>query len=74
MPSSELAPLRIYCVCGQKMKVSEDMFGRPGKCIACRLKIRIPHPDELPQKTDVIYLKDHPEFLRKAKKRSSKDH
>ncbi|NUM55287.1 MAG: hypothetical protein HUU46_16700 [Candidatus Hydrogenedentes bacterium] len=68
MPSSEVAPLRIYCVCGQKMKVSEDMFGRPGKCVACRLKIRIPTPDEIPPNTDVIYLKDHPELLRKVRK------
>ena len=68
MPSSEVAPLRIYCVCGQKMKVSEDMFGRPGKCVACRLKIRIPTPDEIPPNTDVIHLKDHPELLRKVKR------
>lgn len=68
MPSSDVAPLRIYCVCGQKMKVSEDMYGRPGKCVACRLKIRIPTPDEIPPNTDVIHLKDHPELLRKVKK------
>ncbi|MCC6154500.1 MAG: hypothetical protein IT367_12110, partial [Candidatus Hydrogenedentes bacterium] len=73
MPSSEVAPLRIYCVCGQKMKVSEDMFGRPGKCVACRLKIRIPTPDEIPPNTDVIYLKDHPELLRKVKRRGGGD-
>jgi len=69
MPSSDVAPLRIYCVCGQKMKVSADMFGRPGKCVACRLKIRIPTPDEIPPNTDVIHLKDHPELLRKIKRR-----
>lgn len=73
MPSSEVAPLRIYCVCGQKMKVSEDMFGRPGKCVACRLKIRIPTPDEIPPNTDVIHLKDHPELLRKVKRRGGGD-
>lgn len=67
MPSSDVAPLRIYCVCGQKMKVSEDMYGRPGKCVACRQKIRIPRPDEIPPNTEVLYLKDHPEFLRKVK-------
>ncbi len=69
MPSSETTQLRIYCVCGQKMKVSEDMFGRPGKCVACRQKIRIPRPEELPANTSELYLKDHPEFLRKVKHR-----
>ncbi|MBM3290874.1 MAG: hypothetical protein FJY92_12050, partial [Candidatus Hydrogenedentes bacterium] len=73
MPSSDVAPLRIYCVCGQKMKVSEDMFGRPGKCVACRLRIRIPTPDEIPPNTDVIHLKDHPELLRKIKRGVSAD-
>jgi len=73
-----VAVLRIYCICGQKMKVSETMLGLPGKCVACRQKIRIPRADELPLETDangqravgVIYLKDHPEFLRKVKRRS----
>ena len=69
MPSSETTQLRIFCVCGQKMKVSEDMFGRPGKCVACRQKIRIPRPDEIPANTTDLYLKDHPEFLRKVKHR-----
>jgi hypothetical protein len=59
--------LRIYCICGQKMKVSESMFGLPGKCVACRQKIRVPTREEVPPDTSVIYLKDHPEFLRKAK-------
>lgn len=68
MPS-ETTQLRIYCVCGQKMKVSEDMFGRPGKCVACRQKIRIPKPEEMPPNTTELYLKDHPEFLRKVKHR-----
>ena len=66
MPRDGITHLRIYCVCGQKMKVSEEMFGRPGKCIACRQKIRIPNPDEMPEGTEEVYLKDHPEFLRKV--------
>lgn len=69
MPGSETTELRIYCVCGQKMRVSEDMFGRPGKCVACRQKIRIPRLDEMPPNTTELYLKDHPQFLRKVKKR-----
>lgn len=69
MPDGLATELRIYCICGQKMKVSESMFGLPGKCVACRQKIRIPRPDQLPSNVTEVYLKDHPEFLRKAKKR-----
>lgn len=57
--------LRIYCLCGQKMRISRAMYGKPGKCVACRQKIRIPAQDELPEGDQVLYLKDHPEFLRK---------
>src|SRR5690606_29411024 len=49
----------------QKMKVARDMFGKPGKCVACRQKIRVPSEDELPDSSGEIHLKDHPEFLRK---------
>lgn len=69
MPDGLATELRIYCICGQKMKVSESMFGLPGKCVACRQKIRIPRPDQLPSDVTEVYLKDHPEFLRKTKKR-----
>ena len=48
------------------MKVSERMYGLPGKCIACRQKIRIPRRDEIPPGGTDIYLRDHPEFLRKV--------
>lgn len=67
MPEADSAKLRIYCICGQKMKVSPTMYGRPGKCIACHQKIRIPREDEIPEGTRELYLKDHPEFLRKAR-------
>ncbi len=68
--------LRIYCTCGQKMKVLEKMHGLPGKCIACRQKIRIPTSKEIPEGATEIYLKDHPELLRETKpssKMSSKE-
>lgn len=68
MPENPPAKLRIYCICGQKMRVSSNMLGRPGKCVACRQKIRIPRLDELPGDGSgyyEFYLKDHPEFLRK---------
>ena len=56
MPEGEPPRLRIYCTCGQKMKVSTSMLGRPGKCIACRQKIRIPSLDELPAGTGLFDL------------------
>lgn len=68
MPKAEPVSVRIYCLCGQKMKVSDAMYGRPGKCVACRQKIRIPRRDEVPAGVSgvyEIYLKDHPELLRK---------
>jgi hypothetical protein len=46
------------------MKVSESMYGLPGKCIACRQKIRLPKLDEIQDGVSEIYLKDHPELLR----------
>ncbi|HOZ49036.1 MAG TPA: hypothetical protein PLO37_04175 [Candidatus Hydrogenedentes bacterium] len=58
--------LRIYCVCGKKMKVTEAMLGRPAKCVACRQKIRIPRGDEIPAGVSEIRLTEHPEFLRAA--------
>ena len=68
MPDVKSGHLRIYCICGQKMKVSAKMFGLPGKCIACRQKIRIPKPTEVPEGTTEIYLKDYPELLRGPKR------
>lgn len=70
MSTGKTARLRIYCICGQKMKVSAAMYGRPGKCVACRQKIRIPRADELEPETREIHLKDHPEFLRMPSGRS----
>ncbi len=49
------------------MKLSESMLGKPGKCVACRQKIRIPRLEDFSDNSDEIYLKDRPEFLRKAK-------
>lgn len=73
MSKGAVAELRIYCICGQKMKVSESMFGLPGKCVACRQKIRVPRPDQLPDDTAEVYLKDHPEFLRKSRRHKGGD-
>lgn len=72
-PKTKLRPeLRIYCLCGQKMKVSASMYSRPGKCVACRQKIRIPRLDEVPAGVTELYLRDHPELLRKSQPLSSR--
>lgn len=68
MSTNAPVSMRIYCICGQKMRVSEEMFGRNGKCVACRQKIRIPRQDEIEPGTRELYLKDHPEFLRKTRR------
>lgn len=65
MPPAGATHIRIYCICGQKMRVSSAMLGRNGKCVACRQKIRIPRQDELPPHGGAIYLKEHKEFLRR---------
>lgn len=69
MPDAAKSSLRIYCVCGQKMKVSSSMYGLPGKCIACRQKIRLPRSDELEEGIEEIHLKDHPHLIRKSKQK-----
>lgn len=69
MPQDGGEKLRIYCICGQKMKVSKNHYGLPGKCIACRQKIRLPREDELEEGVTEIYLKDHPQLLRKVKRK-----
>lgn len=68
MPEARPTEIRLYCLCGQKMKITSNMFGKPGKCVACRQKIRIPAREELPADVETLYLKDHPEFLRAPKK------
>ncbi len=65
--------LRIYCICGQKMRVQPDMYGKPGRCVACRQKIRIPAKDEIPSGITELYLKDHPEYLRKKSTREKSE-
>ncbi len=68
MAETDKSDLRIFCICGQKMKVSSDVFGHPAKCVACRQKIRIPRADEIPPDTREIHLSAHPEFLRRVKR------
>ncbi len=63
--------VRIYCLCGQKMRVPPSAMGRPGKCVACRQKIRIPRADELEAGSTEVYLRDHPEFLREPNRHAA---
>lgn len=60
--------LRLICICGQRMRISPSMYGKPGRCVACKQKIRIPNEDEIPTDTKVISLEEHPEFLRKSRR------
>ncbi|MFO7774774.1 MAG: hypothetical protein R6W89_03155, partial [Candidatus Hydrogenedentota bacterium] len=71
MVKGESGRLRIYCICGKKMKVTPAMYGRPGKCVACRQKLRVPEASEIPEGAREIHLRDHPEFLRKPLPRKS---
>jgi len=57
--------LRIFCLCGQKMQVTPEMYGRPAKCVACHQKWFIPEKEEIPDSAPVLHLKEHPELLRK---------
>ncbi|MBL7647046.1 MAG: hypothetical protein JNK74_12745 [Candidatus Hydrogenedentes bacterium] len=68
MSEARSTELRLYCLCGQKMKITSNMLGKPGKCVACRQKIRIPSREELPEGTHTLYLKDHPEYLRASQR------
>lgn len=67
------AYLRIYCLCGQKMKVDEKMFGHRARCITCRQKLRVPRADEIPEGMTELHLKDHPEFLRNGGPKEAKN-
>ena len=70
MPEEQATPLRIYCRCGQKMRVSEAMFGRSAKCVACKLKIRIPKREDLPSDITELDIRDHPELVRDSERAS----
>ena len=56
--------LRVFCLCGQKMQVTAEMYGKPAKCVACHQKWFIPEKSEISTDTGSISLKEHPELLR----------
>jgi len=63
---TEMKPknLRVFCLCGQKMQVTKEMYGRPAKCVACHQKWFIPEESEISSETLILSLKEHPELLR----------
>lgn len=67
MPTQQTPALRIFCLCGQKMRLNETMYGRRARCVACQLKIRIPRFEEVPRGATELYLHDHPEFIREPR-------
>jgi hypothetical protein len=38
-------PIDVICSCGRKLRVREEFAGQEGKCPACGVMFRIPHPD-----------------------------
>ncbi len=64
--------LRLVCICGQRMRISPAMYGKPGKCVSCKQKIRVPKEDEIPTGVTVISLDEHPEFLRRSDRSGKK--
>lgn len=64
MPADTRSQLRVVCICGQRMKISADMFGLPGKCVSCRQKITIPRHEDIPEGSEDFVLDEHPEYLR----------
>ena len=58
--------IRFYCLCGLKMRIPVDMYGKAGKCVACRQKFWVPKPEELPGDDIVVRLADRPELLRRT--------
>ncbi len=65
--------IRLYCLCGLKMRITADMYGKPGKCISCRQRFWVPTPEELPEDDNILRLVNHPELLRRAGDRVRKD-
>lgn len=63
MPKQDTHSLRIFCLCGQKMKVTPEMLGRTGACVACGRSIFIPGESDLPAGTREIHLSDHPQWV-----------
>ena len=57
--------LRVVCLCGQKMRVTPEMYGRPAKCVACHLKWFVPDKYEALGAARHVYLAAHPQLLRR---------
>ncbi|MCL4216026.1 MAG: hypothetical protein KJ052_03335, partial [Candidatus Hydrogenedentes bacterium] len=66
MTPGDVSQVRLFCRCGQKMRITPDMYGRAGRCVSCGQKLWIPRREDIAPNTTRIDLKDHPELLRKT--------
>ena len=66
MTPGSVSQVRLFCTCGQKMRITPDMYGRAGRCVSCGQKLWIPRREDIAPNTTRIDLKDHPELLRKT--------
>lgn len=56
--------VRLFCPCGQKMRVHPAVESLPGRCVSCHRKFWTPRLDELPPDAEEVRLADHPEWER----------
>ena len=56
--------VRLFCPCGQKMRVRPVKESLPGRCVSCHRKFWTPRLDELPPSAEEVSLADHPEWER----------
>lgn len=56
--------VRLFCSCGQKMRVHPAVESLPGRCVSCHRKFWTPRLDELPPDAEEVRLADHPEWRR----------
>ncbi|MBW7866183.1 MAG: hypothetical protein H3C30_17430 [Candidatus Hydrogenedentes bacterium] len=59
----------LYCLCGQKMRVTAGVESRPGKCVSCHQKFWTPLQGEFPPDTVELRLEECPSLLRQPGER-----
>ena len=64
MGSASPREVRLFCSCGQKMRVHPAVESLPGRCVSCHRKFWTPRLDELPADAEEVRLPDHPEWQR----------
>ncbi len=55
--------LRVYCKCGQRMRVTDAMMGQIRTCVACRQNVRIPARSQVMPGVNAVYLRGNADFL-----------